>query len=371
MSFLEDREPPPRRSSSRPPRRQPPGRGSSGRAEGGELLKRRLVALVVGLLVLLALLFLVRSCRDSARERAFTDYARDSAGVVEESTQLSGELFGLLRDPRDQSPVELQSAVNGLAVQAEQLVDRGSALDVPDQLADAQRYLIESLELRRDGVRGVARELPTSLGDDGRDDAARRIAGEMRVFLASDVIYERRAVPALDAPLDEEAPGARSSVVDSVFLPDAGWLRPETVTARLSRLREGSADRTAAPGVHGLGLGTVTVTPGGTELTKGAPAEIAAADGLGFDVEVQNQGENEEEVTVRLKIGGADGAEPIELEEQLEEPLGAGESETVSIPLAEPPPTGAPTTADIEVAGVPGEKERENNRASFPVSFTE
>lgn len=372
MSFLEDREPPPRRSSSRLPRRPSPGRGGSERGPAsGDLRKRRLAALAIGLLVLVALLFLVRSCRESARERAFTDYARDSAGVVEESTQLSGELFGLFRDPRGQSPVEIQSSLNGLSVQGEQLVDRAGRLDVPDQLADTQGYLMETLELRRDGLRGVARELPTALGDDGRQEAAGRIAEEMKVFLASDVLYDRRLVPSLEGPIAEDAPGARSSIVDSVSLPDTGWLRPETVASRLSKLREGSADRAAAPGLHGLGLGTVAATPAGTELVDGSPVEIGAKEGLGFDVEIQNQGENDEDVAVRLKIGADGGGDPIELEQKLDKPLGAGTSEKVSIPVAEPPPTGVPVTIEVEVAGVPGEKKRENNRASYPVSFTE
>jgi len=84
---------------------------------------------------------------------------------------------------------------------------------------------------------------------------------------------------------------------------------------------------------------------------------------------VQNQGESEEEMAVRLTLSG-EGIEPLERDKELAEPLAAGESETVSIPLAETPPTGMPVTVEVEVAPVPGESEKGNNRGSFAVTFT-
>jgi hypothetical protein len=158
-------------------------------------------------------------------------------------------------------------------------------------------------------------------------------------------------------------------VPDAVFLPDIAWLRPETVGTRLGRLRSTAEDRAATPGVHGVGVGTITATPSGTQLTPGQPVELAADEGLGFDVAVENQGESEEEVTVRLTVAGQAGAEAIERDKELDEPLPPGESETVSIPLAETPPTNTPTTVVVEVVPVPGEDQRDNNRASLSVTF--
>jgi hypothetical protein len=43
----------------------------------------------------------------------------------------------------------------------------------------------------------------------------------------------------------------------------------------------------------------------------------------------------------------------------------------VSIPLAAAPPTGRPVTIQIQVAGVPGEKNLTNNKGSFAAVFTQ
>ena len=353
----------PSRPRSTPPRRRPPPRPDPA------IRSRQVVALVVALVVILLLVLGVRSCRDSRRERALTDYAQDTGALTQESTQLSASLFGLLTRPGDRSPVEMQSTVNGLSVQASRLADRAGAVEAPDDLTDGHGQLAEVLALRRDGVAGVARQLPTALADEGRREAARTISGEMRAFLASDVLYARRFRPALERSFrEEEIPGG-AQAASTPFLPDISWLRPETVATRLGRLRSGVEDRAATPGDHGVALSGVTVTPAGTRLAPATPVQIAAAEGIGFDVEVQNQGESEEEMAVRLTLSG-EGIEPLERDKELAEPLAAGESETVSIPLAETPPTGMPVTVEVEVAPVPGESEKGNNRGSFAVTFT-
>lgn len=332
---------------------------------------RQVLALGIGLIVLLVLLFGVRSCRDSRAERARVDYVQEATAIVGESRQTSDGLFGLLRDPGDQTPVELQSTVNGFRVQAEQLAERAARTDRPDELSEAHRSLVEALELRRDGMAGVARELPTALADEGREAAARRIAGEMRVFLASDVVYARRFRPSVEGRLrGEELEGQPPRVPESVFLGDIAWLRPETVASRIGRIRSPEGDRAASPGSHGTGLSAVSATPSGTALSKDAPVEIPSGPRVGIDVEVQNQGENEEDVRVRLVLRPEGGGEPIEVERKLADKIGPGETETVSILLVPPPPLDQPVSVEVEVVPVPGEEMRENNKASYSATFT-
>ncbi len=365
MSFLDDRQSGSSRDS--PPRRS---RGPRRPARpGGEVRTRQLVALGVGLLLLLLLVFGVRSCRNSSAERANLGYVQEAGAIVQESRQTSEGLFGLLRDPGDQSPVKLQSTVNGLRVQAEQLADRTARTDHPDDLSGAHTALVETLELRRDGMTGVARELPSALADEGRDAAARRMAEDMRSFLASDVIYARRFVPAVEEQLRAKDLEGRAQVAPSVFLDDIAWLRPETVGERINRLRAPQDARAATPGPHGTGLNGVTATPSGTELNKGGPVEISTGKGVGFDVAVQNQGKSKEDVTVRLTVTPEGGGEPIEVERKLDKPLEAGQSESVSIPLADPPPLDQPVSIGVEVVPVPGEQMKANNKGSFPATF--
>ena len=110
--------------------------------------------------MLVLLIFVIKGCRDSARQQAFKDYLRNVASIVEESNQDSRSLFGLLAKPGTQSPVQLGTNVNTTRNHAATLVDRAKGLDRPDELSSAQRYLVDTLEFRRDGITSVARSCP-------------------------------------------------------------------------------------------------------------------------------------------------------------------------------------------------------------------
>ena len=364
MSFLDEPE---QRSTRRAGSRRPPPRGPG--TDRQTLLVRRGFAAGAGLLVLILLIFVIKGCRDSAREQAFKDYLRDVAGLMEESNQDSRSLFGLLAKPGTQSPVQLATSVNTTRNHAQGLVDRAKRLEPPDELSRGQRYLVDSLEFRRDGIAAVARELPTALGDADTDAAAARIAAAMQEFLASDAIYNQRVLPDLKEPTEKEGLTDQVTFQQSRFLLDLGWLSPTTVADRMSRIRSGTGTSgTVAPGLHGTGLGPVTVKPGGETLNPGAASQLKVSPNTTFDVQVMNQGENDEsQVPVKVTISGA--GKPIVVQLKIDS-ITAGETKTVSIPLAATPPTGRPVTVQVQIVGVPGEKNLTNNKGSFAAVFT-
>jgi hypothetical protein len=364
LSFLDEPE---ERSTRRAGSRRPPPRGPG--TDRQTLLVRRGFAAAAGIVVLILLILVIKGCRDSAREQSFKDYLRNVAALMEESNQDSRSLFGLLTKPGTQSPVQLSTSVNTTRNHAQGLVDRAKRLDTPDELAKGQRYLVDTLEFRRDGITAVARELPTALGDANTDAAAARIAAAMQEFLASDVIYNQRTLPDLKAQTAKEGLTDQVSFQQSRFLLDLGWLSPTTVADRMSRIRSGTGGGGAvAPGLHGTGLGPVTVKPGGETLTPGSAAQLKVSPNTTFDVQVMNQGENEEkQVRVRLTLTGA--GKPIVVTQTIPS-IAAGETGTASIPLAATPPTGLPVTIKVEALAVPGEKNTTNNRAQFSAVFT-
>jgi hypothetical protein len=72
--------------------------------------------------------------------------------------------------------------------------------------------------------------------------------------------------------------------------------------------------------------------------------EIPAGSGLSFEVQVQNQGQsNEQDVPVSVTIEGGD--EPIELEGSLDT-LASGDTGMVSVPLKTTPTTGEKASGD-------------------------
>jgi hypothetical protein len=321
------------------------------------------MAFVLLLLVVLG----IKSCRDSARKDAFKSYVRDVAAIVQTSDTESKNLFALLEKPTSQGQVQLQNAVNGYESEAAGLVDRARSTDHPDELSNAHRYFLDVLELRRDGMANIARELRSALSSQGKADAVGRIATQMRLFLASDVIYSQRVRPNLSHPLKREKLLAGVDVPSSRFLPDLQWVRPTVVGRALSGLGSGAAGPTA-PGLHGTSLIGTTAKPGGEALTEAGATSITVSQKLAFDVTVQNGGENDErDVVVQLSISGA--GKPI-VREQTIPTIAAGQQEVVTIPLAATPPLGRPIAIRVTIKPVPGEQKTDNNRASYPAIFT-
>jgi len=326
------------------------------------------MALGAGALVLLVLVFGLRECQGARKERAMKDYVSDVTALVQESDQQSDALFRLLGGSggRDRA-VEVENSLNGFRVQSAQLVDRARGLDHPGDVDQAQRYLIELLEFRRDGLRGIADNLPTALGDQDRREGTNAVTAQMQALLASDVVFLQRFRPALDQALrEEDLAGEVRRVPDNDFVPDIQWLQPRYVSDRVSALRTGGGGEEAAPGLHGNGIGTVTL--GGQTLPAGGSTTVTLSDDLEFDVQVANQGENTEtDVNVKVTIGRGDDA--IEAEEPLDS-IAAGETKSVMVPLGEQPPTGQSVPVVVEVEPVPGEENTDNNRLTTSVIFT-
>ncbi len=323
---------------------------------------------------MLLLFFGIRGCQASQKEQGFKDYVRDAEQLVAESEQESLAFFDLLADPG--SEVDFTNNVNGSKVQAEQLVDRADDIDVPDELKGAHGNLVETLELRRDGLDGIARVAAGAgtTDDDPDTDPNADIAAQMQFFLASDVIYTQRFLPRLLGAIEEEdldqdvpVPATLTDRETIAFLPDIEWLRTSTVTDRLGGIGTGSTEP-AAPGLHGNGLGSVTVKPAGTALVEGSSAALPASEDVSFDIEIANQGEHpEENVVIVVEIAGP--GDPIELEETLDA-INPGETKVVNVPLAETPPTGEPVEITVRIEPVPGEEKTDNNEATFTAIFS-
>jgi hypothetical protein len=246
-------------------------------------------------------------------------------------------------------------------------VDRARKVSHPGELNDAQRYLVQTLEFRSDGVAAIATQLRNALGDQGRNQAVNAIAAQMRNFDASDVIYSQRFVPEFQQQLKKQSLLDEVQVPKSAFLPDIKWLDPTYVADQIAGLRGGSsASGPATPGLHGTGLGSVSL--GGQALSPGGSASVQLTNDLSFDVQVANQGENTEtDVEVRITVGK--GKDAIDLSGTLDT-IAAGETKTVKVALDQQPPTGQQVPITVEIGAVPGEKKTDNNKQTYSAIFT-
>jgi hypothetical protein len=342
-------------SPAAPPRRRPrPPR----RPERQQILLRRGLALGAGLIVAILLVLGVKGCLDARANRALSDYSRNVTQIVDETQQTSKAFFGKLSDPGSLSVTEFVAEVNADRSAMDNYVTRVDSLSAPGDMGHAQSALELVYELRGSAMTEIANKMSTALGNVGSAQATAAIAAQMQKLLAGDVLYAAVVRPEIDAVLASNGIEG-SDVPKSVFLPEGTkWLDPTAVSTALGSVSGSSG--TATPGVHGLGL--IGASVNGTELSSESATSVSAGGTPEVEVQVQNQGEStENEVTVSIEVNGGSAVQ------QNINSIGAGETESVTIPLT-PAPKGE-TTLNVEVETVPGEQVSSNNKASYTVSF--
>jgi hypothetical protein len=357
------------------PRRQPRvarGRSGGGVADQQTLMTRRIVAGVVAVLFLVLLAIVVNSCRNSQHESALKDYNREVSTIANDSAQQVGsQFFQLLGQQSGQQPQDLQSAISSFRVQAEQQRKQAAGLSVPSDMKGAQQNLLIALEMRRDGLDYIASRIRSALGDSGdvADQAINQIAGQMQVFLASDVIYASRVVPFIHNALNSNEIGGQT-VANSRFMPNQAWLQPDTVASALNQqLTSGGGNaggQPTGPGLHGTGLQSTAYN--GVTLQPGTSNRLTYAPGQDFVVTFANQGENDEfdiKVTVRISSG----AQQTTLTTTVPK-VAQGATAEARLPLNKQPPLDSVATIQVQVAPVPGEKKTDNNRSQYNVLFS-
>jgi len=332
---------------------------------------RRTIAGGAVLIVVVLLVLGFRGCLNARKESAIKDYVRESSELAHQSKLQGKNLFGLLSQPGDQNQaIDRENAVNGLRVESATTADSAKDLDVPDEMSKAQGYFVDSLELRRDSIARIADQLPGALADQERRQSTAQIAQMMQYLSASDVLLIGRWKPSARQTLVSE------DLADEValprdpqlrVLPDIQWVDPTYVADQIEGIRTGSgASAEATPGLHGNGLGTVSL--GGVALTAGATATVPLTGDLSFEIQVLNQGDNTEtDVAVSVTVG--EGSDAIKADDSIDS-IAAGEAQTVTIPLGEKPPTGQSVPIHVSVKPVAGEEKTDNNEADYSAIFT-
>jgi len=358
LAYLDDDddafELPPVATEPEEPRLGPPDRQQ-------QVLVRRLMALGVGVVVLILLVFGVRGCLNARKERAFENYTRDLGALTSESKQLSTQFFSRLQNPKNLSALQIRTEIQGDRGAADGLVARAQRLDPPGELSNAQKQVLLTFELRRDGLAGVGEHIGTALGKEGQTEAIRAITLDMQDFLASDVLY-RNARTEINQVLADQ--GVNAQAPSSEFLPPpvTNWLDPATVTQAIGNISGASA----TTGTHGLALYQTTLD--GTALQPDTTTTVSGGSGTPeLEVDVQNSGDTDEsDVVVSYTVSGAPQA--IQGDKTIPT-VGAGEIQTLKIPVEPAPSRGSDLTITISVQPVIGETDSTNNESTYPVTY--
>jgi hypothetical protein len=325
---------------------------------------RRRVAAGIGVALLIVIVLVVNGCLKSQRQQALRDYNRNVSQIAQESdAQVSRPFFSTLTGAGGKSALDVEVQIDQLRIQAQSLATAAKGLSVPGDMAAAQRDLLLALDLRVEGLIKMAPLVRTALGGQAKP-ASTPIAGDMEIFLASDVIYSQRVAPLIQQTLT--ANGIQGlSTASTRFLPNLGWLEPTTALVRISGQASTSQSGQAVTGNHGSALKGVSVGTN-TLAPESTLNHISGGSNPTFTVMVENSGEFPE-TNVKVDVTVTAGGKQFKASHMIEK-TEPGKTVNVDIPV-NGVPLGAASKIEVSIEGVPGENDLENNKGTFLAIF--
>ena len=341
-------------------------RGPSGYDHHTVMVRRRIAA--GGAIVLLIVIVLViNGVLKSEKQQSLKTYNREVSTIARESDErVSRPLFAALEGATGKQALDVEQQIDEVLKTARSLAARAKGLGVPGEMASAQQNLLLALDLRVEGLGKLTELVPTALGGQAKQTVP-KIAGDMEIFLASDVIYSQRVAPLVQQTL--AANGIHElGTAGTRFLPNLGWLEAAGALARLSgQSTSTSSSGALAPGTHGSALLGVSV---GTGALQPEPTlnHISGGGNQTFTVNLENSGENQEidvKVTVTVTAAGKKYKASRTIDSTQPGTKYNEEVPVTGIPL------GQAAKVEAYVEPVPGETDTENNKTSYLAIFGE
>jgi hypothetical protein len=317
--------------------------------------------------VLILIVIGVHSCQVSQANSDLRNYAVSVASLMRASNHEATTFFGLLVQTQSSgSSPNLQSSVDEAQLIASNQLGKARGLSAPGQLQTAQQNLVQTLQLRSDGIAAIAANLPAALQTQTSSTAVDSIAANMARFYASDVLYKDYTLPMIVKALrNANIPVGGSGgepIETGQFLPNLHWLTPTFVATELRAPTTPTSSGKVTPGTHGSELTSVSV--GGTTLQTGTTNTIPAQPAPTFTLNFVNSGENKEtNVGCQVSVSGA-GISGTSAVPQ----TSPGQTYTCKVTLSSSPAPGA-YTVTATILPVPGEKNTSNNKLTLPVTF--
>jgi hypothetical protein len=351
-------------SRVRLPRRGGRMRRPSGPPRGLTPLLRLLALITILIAALVFFGLLIQSCASTSKHDAYKSYLAKVGSVAQSSAADGAELASELTT-QGAKVADIESKLAGLAEQERQTVAVAQRLDPPGPLRPEHENLIEALQLRVNGIQGLADAFRRTAGSKASSDAALLAAPAQRL-LASDVMWDDLFLaPATTEMKRQNVTGV--VVPESHFVTNQDLITERSMSLVLQRLRGASTTGTPT-GIHGTNIVQTKVLPGGQVLSPNQENTVTATAGLKFVVTIADSGDSQEvgiKVTLTIqKPGGA-------IVKTTTVPLiNPGQEKSVVFGDLGQVPFAQKTKVNVDVAPVPSEKTTTNNKATYPVIFS-
>jgi hypothetical protein len=357
---------------TRAPRRPPPrGPRRPIRPPAGFIPMLRLAGLIAFLILAAVLLVvLARGCASNSKHDRYRSYLDNVRSIAASSDGVGKDLNRTLAATGIKESA-LESKVTALAAREQQDVARARDLDPPGPLRVEHDHLIEVLQLRASALSRLSDAFRQTATAKDATTSGRLIADQARLLVASDVNWDFYFKEPTQRELQDQGVSDVGAVPDSNIISNPDLASTQAMTDVWRRVH-GAATGGTPSGKHGSALTSVTALPDGKKLNPSGAAsdnQITASTDLAFQVAVTDSGDFQEfNVSVTLTIQKS--PKPIVLRKKIDV-INAGETKTVTFTNIDLNGLfGLPTTVNVDIAPVPGERTRSNNSAEYKVIFS-
>lgn len=334
------------------------------RRSGAPVLRLFAAAAIVVLIVILAALF-VRDWLHDRQVAAYDGYTTEIAQILKTSDAMGSELSQILLQPGDSTRKDLQGKLDSYLQKSQQLTQRATEVETPEDLVEAHKWFVAALQLRAKGLETLKPSLMNALEVQDAEVASEQVATAMQNLLVSDVIYGQLYVEAASSVLQEKE-------IEGVALPASDFLTDHDLASK-SKLKTVIATLKESENlqeVHGVALIKVVVMPAEKVVEPDGSYTLTATDELAFEITMENQGnETETDVPVSLKLISSVNPQPQLKTEKIPE-VKPNEQKTIRISGINPTEYGEKAELQVEVGPVPNEKLVTNNSLKATVTFT-
>ncbi len=349
------------------------GRGTGSRRPAGPprgltplLRLLALIAMIVAVLVFFGLL--LQSCASTSKHDSYKSYMDKVALIAQASAKDGSDVANALTTP-GVKVADLEGKLSQIAEAERSNVAAAKRLDPPGRLREQHENLIEALQLRVNGINGLAETFRATAGSKNTTADAAVLAGFAERLLASDVDWDDLFYePAKTVMQQQNVTGVAPPESHAVTNPDL--ITAHSMVLVLQRLRGVAAGGTPT-GVHGTNLVGTKVLPSGQALSQSQENTITATQDLAFVVTVHDGGDSQEVgIRVTMTLQKVSGGAAI-VKTQTIDVIDPGQDKDVTFKNINVTGLFAQRSElRIDVAPVPGEKDVTNNKATYPVLFS-
>src|SRR5439155_25945971 len=185
----------------------------------------RLAGLIAfAILVIVLLVFWVKSCQSSGKNATYRHYFEKVAVIAKDSEQIGRSVNEALTTPGKKA-ADLDPALSGLAQQEQQDVDNAQKIAPPGALRDEHAAAIQALQFRVSGLKGLADTFRRTAGSKNVSNTGLLLSQQAQRLVASDVIWDDLVKAPSVAELNRQGVGG-VVVPDSTFVTSSDFSSP-------------------------------------------------------------------------------------------------------------------------------------------------